>query len=133
MDLFLYGNLVIMHQTFAIIMLSLKFVTTRGGQCLSTQVQKDIDFYLCAINLYVKTKIGLNFKSNIIFLVNGLGKIFAWPGATSSWMHGSLTTNGLFLDQRSNDLFAFATYQEMIKELKYGNQSVIHDLSNEER
>ena len=81
----------------------------------------------------VKTKIGLNFKSNIKFLVNGLGKIFAWPGATSSWMHGSLTTNGLFLDQRSNDLFAFATYQEMIKELKYGNQSVIHDLSNEER
>ena len=69
----------------------------------------------------------------IILLVNGLGKIFAWPGATSSWMHGSLTTNGLFLDQRSNDLFAFATYQEMIKELKDGNKSVIHDLSYKER
>ena len=69
----------------------------------------------------------------IILLVNGLGKIFAWPGATSSWMHGSLTTNGLFLDQRSNDLFAFATYQEMIKELKGGNKSVIHDLSYKER
>ena len=101
---------------------------------LITQVRMDTDFYLCAINqLVVITQIELNFESDIKFLVNGLGKIFAWPGATSSWMHGSLTTNGLFLDQRSNDLFAFATYQEMIKELEYGNQSVIHDLSYEER
>ena len=65
--------------------------------------------------------------------MNGLAKIFSWPGATSSWMHGSLTTNGLFLDQRSNDLFAFLTYQEMVKELKGGNMSVIHDLSYVER
>ena len=45
-------------------------------------------------------------------------------------MHGSLTMNGLFLDQRSNDLFAYVTYQEMVKNLNSaGNESVIHDLS----
>ena len=48
-------------------------------------------------------------------------------------MHGSLTTNGLFLDQRSNDLFAYLVYQEMVRELKIGNDSVIHELDYDKR
>ena len=65
--------------------------------------------------------------------MSSLGKVFAWPGATSSWMHGSLTRNGLFLDQRSNDLFAYLVYQEMVRELKVGNESIIHELDYDKR